>query len=122
VTEEAKSGKRVVVVLLAAAVGVALIAWFAASKLEQNTMARQRAAGEIESGAVLSDGVLFEATAGDPGFVIAKEVGSGKELWRAELGAVATQPAITIVQERVEVQIAGTPWMTLDRDSGEPLD
>lgn len=110
------------VVLLAAAVGVALIAWFAASKLEQNTMARQRAAGEIESGAVLSDGVLFEATAGDPGFVIAKEVGSGKELWRAELGAVATQPAITIVQERVEVQIAGTPWMTLDRDSGEPLD
>ena len=121
-TEEAKSGKRVVVVLLGAALSVALIAWLAASKLEQNTMARQRAAGDIESGAVLNDGVLFEATAGDPGFVIAKEVGSGKELWRTELGAVATQPALTIVQERVEVQIAGTPWMTLDRDSGEPLE
>ena len=111
-----------VVVLLGAALGVALIAWLAASKLEQNTMARQRAAGYIESGAVLNDGVLFEATAGDPGFVIAKEVGSGKELWRTELGAVATQPALTIVQERVEVQIAGTPWMTLDRNSGAPLE
>ena len=110
------------VVLLAAALGVALIAWFAASRLEKNTIARQRAAGEIESAAVLSDGVLFEATVGDPGLVIPKEVGSGKELWRAELGAVATQPALTVVEERVEVEIAGTPWMSLDRTSGEPLE
>lgn len=109
-------------ILLTAALGVAAIAWLAASRLEQDTMARERASGEIDSGAVLSDGVLFEATVGDPGFVIAKEVGSGKELWRTELGAVATPPALTVAQERVEVEIAGTPWMTLDRSSGEPLE
>lgn len=109
-------------VLLAAAVGVALIAWLAASRLEQDTMARKRAAGEVETGAVLSDGVLFEATTGDPGLVIAKDVGSGKELWRAELGAVATQPELIVVDERVEVEIAGTPWMTLDRNTGEPVE
>jgi len=122
VTEEGKSGKRVVVVLLSAAVGVALIAWLAASRLEQNTMARERAAGEVETGAVLSDGILFEASAGDPGLVIARDVGSGKELWRAELGAVTTPPGLTVVEERVEVEIAGTPWMTLDRTTGEPVE
>lgn len=121
-TEEGKSGKRVVTVLLVIAVGVALIAWLAASRLEQNTLARKRAAGEVEAGAVLSEGVLFEATTGDPGLVIAKEVGSGKELWRAELGAVATEPELTVVEERVEVEIAGTPWMTLDRNTGEPIE
>ena len=64
----------------------------------------------------------YEATTGDPGLVIAKDVGSGKELWRAELGAVATQPALVIEGETVEVEIAGTPWMTLDRTSGEPVE
>ena len=122
VAEQGKSGKRVVTVLLATAVGVAVIAWLAASRLERDSMARKRAAGEVETGAVLSEGVLFEATTGDPGFVIAKDVGSGKELWRAELGAIATQPELTVVEEQVEVEIAGTPWMVLDRDTGEPVD
>ena len=122
VAEEGKSGKRVVGILLAAVLGVSLIAWIAASRIERNTQARKEAAGETEAAAVISDGVIFEATVGDPGFVIAKEVGSGKELWRAELGSVATKPGIKVVGEQVEVEIAGTPWMTLDRTSGESVE
>ena len=121
VAEEGKSGKRVVTILLALAVGVALIAWLAASRVEKNTQARREAAGEVEAAAVLSEGVLYEATSGDPGLVIAKDVGSGKELWRAELGAVATQPSVVVEAETVQVEIAGTPWMTLDKTSGEPV-
>ena len=120
--EESKSGKRVVIVMLSLAIGVALIAWFAASRVEQDTEARREAAGEVEAKAVLSEGVLYEATAGDPGLVIAQDVGSGKELWRAELGAVATQPALVVEGELIEVEIAGTPWMTLDKKSGEPVE
>lgn len=116
--EEGKSGKRVVTVLLALAVGAALIAWFGASQLEENNQALQRA----ESASVLSEGILYEAQAGNPGVVIAKDVGSGKELWRAELGSVATRPVVTVNEEVIEVQIAGTPWMTLDRSTGEPLE
>ena len=58
----------------------------------------------------------------DPGLVIAQDVGSGKELWRAELGAVATQPALVVDGDLIEVEIAGTPWMTLDKTSGEPVE
>ena len=121
-TEEGKSGRRVVLVLLALAIGVASIAWVAASRVERDSRARREAAGETEAAAVLSEGVLYEATAGDPGLVIAKDVGSGKELWRAELGSVATQPALSIEAERIQVEIAGTPWMTLDRETGEALE
>ena len=120
--EEGKSGKRVVIVLLTVAVGVAVFAWLAASQIEEDSRARREAAGEVEAAAVLHDGVLYEATTGDPGLVIAKDVGSGKELWRAELGAVATQPALVVEADTVEVEIAGTPWMTLDRASGEPVE
>ncbi len=111
-----------VIVLLTVAIGVAVVAWLAASRVEEGSRARRVAAGEVEAAAVLRDGVLYEATTGDPGLVIAKDVGSGKELWRAELGAVATQPALVIEGETVEVEIAGTPWMTLDRTSGEPVE
>ena len=109
-------------VLLALAIGVAAIAWVAASRVEQDSRARREAAGETEAAAVLSEGVLYEASAGDPGLVIAKDVGSGKELWRAELGSVATQPTLRVDGERVEVEIAGTPWMTLDRASGDAVE
>lgn len=122
VVNEGKSGKRVVAVLLTSAVGVALIAWLAASRIEENTKARQRAAEEAQNTALLSEGVLYEATAGEPGLVIAKDVASGKELWRAELGAVRTQPALSIHDEVIEVQIAGTPWMSLDRTTGQPVE
>lgn len=122
VAEEGKSGKRVVLVMFAAVLGVSLIAWLAASRVEDNNKARQQAAGELEAAAVISDGVMFEAIVGDPGFVIAKDVGSGKELWRAELGAIATKPGVNVVGEVVEVEIAGTPWMTLDRTTGEAVE
>lgn len=117
-SEEGKSGKQVVAVLLALALGAGLVAWFGAAKFEKNRRASQQA----QSASVLSEGVLYEARAGDPGVVVAKEVGSGKELWAAELGNVTSKPAITVTEEVVEVQIAGTPWMTLDRSTGEPLD
>jgi hypothetical protein len=122
VVEEGKSGKRVVLIMLAMAVGVALVGWFAASRVERDTMARREAAGEVANATVLSEGVLYEASAGDPGLVTAKDVGSGKELWRVELGSVKTPPTVKVVGELVEVEIAGTPWMTLERASGEPVE
>ena len=102
--------------------GVAAIAWFAASRIERHTNARREGAAEGGTAAVLHEGVLYEASAGDPGLLIAKDVGSGKELWRAELGSLIAPPALTIDGELIEVAIAGTPWMTLDRTSGEPVE
>jgi len=122
VAEEGKSGKRVVVIMLALAIGVALVGWFAASRIERDTMARLEATGEVANATVLSEGVLYEASAGDPGLVIAKDVGTGKELWRAELGSVTTQPTVKVEGELIQVEIAGTPWMTLERSSGEPVE
>ena len=120
--EESKSGKRVVIVMLAMVIGVSLLAWAAASRIERNTKAGRDPGGATDRAAVLSEGVMFEATAGDPGLVIAKDVGSGKELWRAELGAVTALPSISVEGELVEIEIAGTPWMTLNRDSGEAVE
>jgi len=108
----------VVGVLLALVLGAGLIAWFGATQLENNNRALQ----EVDSASVLNEGILYEAQAGDPGVVIAKDVGSGKELWRAELGNVTSKPAMTVTEDVIEVQIAGTPWMTLDRRTGEPLE
>ncbi len=120
--EEGKSGKRVVAVLVGLVLLAGAIAWIGAVQLEKNNRARQLAGGGEVSAAVLSEGVLYEAKAGDPGIVIAKDVGSSKELWRAELGAVATTPELLVGEELIEVQIAGTPWMTLDRSTGEPVE
>lgn len=116
------SGKRVVVVLLGLVLAAALIAWVAAMQLEKRNQERQRAGGDRESAVVLSEGVLYEARAGDPAVVIAKDVGSGKELWRAELGTVASKPALLVREELIEVQVAGTSWMKLDRATGKPLE
>ena len=120
--EEGKSGKRVVAVLLGLVLTAAVIAWFGAGQLEKNNREGQQPAGEALSASVLSEGVLYEAQSGDPGVVVAKDVGSGKELWRAELGAVTSKPVLVVNEELIEVQIAGTPWMTLDRSTGQPLD
>ena len=118
-TEEGTSGKRVVAVLLLLAAGAGLIGWLGAMQLDKARPPEQ-ATGQTVT--VLSEGVIFEAKAGDPAVVIAKDVGSGKELWRAELGAISTDPQIDVQGEVVEVQIAGTPWMTLDRTTGEPVE
>ena len=120
--EKGKSGKRVVAALLLLVAAVSLAAWLGATRLEKETRAGEPAGSGERSAAVLSEGVLYEAQAGDPGLVIAKEVGSGKELWRAELGSVATKPQVSVSEEVVEVQIAGTPWMTLDRSTGKPVE
>lgn len=120
--EEGKSGKRVVVVMLSLALGVAMIAWFAASRIERDTKTRWETTDEVQATSALSEGVLYEARAGDPGLVVATDVGSGKELWRAELGSVTTQPQVAVDGDLVHIEIAGTPWMTLDRDSGEPVE
>lgn len=71
---------------------------------------------------VLSDGVLYVAEAGDPGFVRAQSIRSGDEVWRTEVGTVSAPLVIVVLEEVVEVQIAGTPWMTLDKESGRPLE
>ena len=120
--EEGKSGKRVVAVLIGLVLTAAVIAWVGAVQLEKENREGQQAAGEALSASVLSEGVLYEAQSGDPGVVVAKDVGSGKELWRAELGAVESKPVLLVNEELIEVQIAGTPWMTLDRSTGQPLD
>ena len=117
--EEGKSGKRVVVILLGLAIGVAALGYFAARRVEKPDFAAQ-ASGE--GMAVLSEGILYEARGGDPALVIAKDVGSGKELWRAEVGNLKTDPQIEVGEEVIEVQIAGTPWMTLDRETGEAVE
>lgn len=119
-TEEGKSGKQVVGVLLALVFAAGLAAWYGATLLEKSNQMGQAALAE--RAAVLSEGVLYEASAGDPGFVTAKDVGSGKELWSTELGAVTSKPAVTVNEELIEVEIAGTPWMTLDRETGAPVE
>jgi hypothetical protein len=123
VTEDnRRSGTRVILIMLALVLAAAVGAWFGAMMLEEKgreAMLR----GEAESaGAVVSEGVLYEARAGDPSVVIAKDVGSGVELWRAEVGSLASEPSLLVRDDVVEVQIAGTPWMTLDRSTGEPVE
>jgi len=119
VANEGKSGKQVVAVLLAIALAAGLVAWFAATQVEKRNRAGQQATREILDTLVVSEGVLFEAHAGEPGIVTAKDVGSGKELWRAELGSVTGKPLLLVRDEVIEVQVAGTPWMTFDRSTGE---
>jgi hypothetical protein len=121
VAEEGKSGKRVVAVLLGLVLVAGLVAWLGATQLEKGVREGQ-APGVGQSTSVLREGVLYEAQGGDPGVVIAKDVGSGKELWRTELGAVASTPVLSVHEELIEVQIAGTPWMTLDRSTGKPVE
>ena len=120
--DEVKSGKRVVAVLLGLVLVAAVLAWIGAAQLEKNNRDGQQAGGDPQSASVLSEGVLYEAQSGDPGIVIAKDVGSGKELWRTELGTVTSPPVLSVNEELIEVQIAGTPWMTLDRSTGEPVE
>jgi len=120
VAEEGKSGKRVVGVLLGLVLVVGVVAWLGAMRLEKGGSPRGDAEAEIAS--VLSEGVLYEAQAGDPGIVVAKEVGSGKELWRSELCSITSKPTLAVSEDVIEVQIAGTPWMTLSKATGEPLE
>jgi len=112
----------VVLIMLALVLAAAVGAWFGAMMLEEKgreAVLRSEAGSES---AVVNEGVLYEARAGDPGVVIAKDVASGVELWRAEVGSLASKPSLLVRDEVVEVQIAGTPWMTLERSTGEPVE
>ena len=96
------------------------IAWFGFNRLVGTGDGIQPGMGGAPR--VLSDGVLYVAEAGDPGFISAQNIRSGKEVWRTEVGTVSAPLVIVVLDEVVQVQIAGTPWMTLDKASGNPLD
>jgi hypothetical protein len=121
VTTEATSGKRVVGILLGIVLIVALVAWIAAIQLEKRRSAKPLLDPE-QSASVISEGILYEARPGDVALVVAKDVASGKELWRAELGSVAAKPVLVVHERVIEVQIAGTSWMKLDRTTGESVE
>lgn len=121
VSEEVSSGKRVVGILLGIVLIVALIAWIAAMQLEKRRSVQVHE-DSGDSAAVLHDGVLYEAQTGDSAVVVAKDVASGKELWRAELGSITAKPTLLVREQVIEVQIAGTPWMSLDRRTGESIE
>jgi hypothetical protein len=71
---------------------------------------------------VLAEGVLYEAQGGDPAVVTAQDISSGKQVWRSELGTITKQPVLIVEDEVIEVEVAGTPWMTLERASGKPVE
>ncbi|MEM8609641.1 MAG: hypothetical protein AAGF92_21240 [Myxococcota bacterium] len=119
-TQRGRSGKRIVVILLGLVALAVLVAWLGFHRLVGVGEGIQPGTGGAPR--VLSDGVLYTAESGDPAFVRAQSIKSGKEVWRTDLGMVAAPPVIVVLEDVVEVQIAGTPWMTLDKASGEPLD
>ncbi len=115
---EGKSGKQVVAVLVGFIVLAVLIAWL-------GFRAIQGPGGPedvIGAPRVLAEGVLYEAQSGDPGVVTAQDISSGKQVWRSELGTITTQPVLVVEDDIIEVQIAGTPWVTLERASGKPVE
>ena len=115
-----KSGKKVVFGLLALVAVAVFAAW-----LGQRAIERKRPATAIEkkgAPSVLMEGVLYEARAGDPAFVTARDVGSGKSLWKAELGAVTTPPLLLIDGRLIEVRVNGVRWTALDRATGEEVE
>ena len=115
---EGKSGKQVVAALVGFIVLAVLIAWV-------GFRAIQGPGGPedvIGAPRVLAEGVLYEAQSGDPGVVTAQDISSGKQVWRSELGTITTQPVLVVEDDIIEVQIAGTPWVTLERASGKPVE
>ena len=108
-----------VVLLLGFVAAAVFIAWFGFNRLVGPGEGVQPGTGGAPR--VLSEGVIYVAEGGTPGFVSAQSIRSGKEVWRTELGTVSAPPVIVVLEDVVEVQIAGTPWMTLDKASGKPL-
>lgn len=117
---EGKSGKRVVTILL----GFVALAVFGAWVGFKAIQGPGGAEGPEITGAprVLAEGVLYEAQSGDPAVVTAQDISSGKQVWRSELGTITTQPLLVVEDDVIEVQIAGTPWMTLERTSGKQVE
>ena len=119
-SKQRKSGKKVVLGLLALVALAVFGAWLGRGAIERN---RPTTATDNKGApSVLMEGVLYEAKAGDPAFVTARDVGSGKSLWKAELGAVSAPPLLLIDGKQVEVRVNGVRWMALDRGSGEVIE
>ena len=116
--ETGKSGKRVVLILLALVAAAVFAAWFGYDRLVGGGEPMRPGAGGAPR--VLSEGVIYVAEPGDPGFVSAQNIRSGKQVWKTELGTLSTPPVIVVLEEVVEVEVAGTPWMTLDKATGVP--
>lgn len=117
---ESKSGKKVVAVLVGSIALAVLIAWVGFKAIEGP--GGSDGTGMTGAPRVLAGGVLYEAHSGDPAVVTAQNIASGKQAWRTELGTITTQPVLIVEGDVVEVQIAGTPWMTLERTSGKPIE
>ena len=101
-------------------VGLAVLgAWLGQRAIEA---AKEPTAADKGAPSVLSEGVLYEVKAGNPAVVSARNVGSGETLWSAELGAIPSQPLLFIDGEVLEVRVAGTPWMHLNRSSGAEVE
>ncbi len=115
-----KSGKRVVAVLLGLVALAAFITWVGFKAIEGPGGPENL--GNTGASRVLADGVLYEAQSGDPAFVTAQNIRSGKPVWRTELGTITTQPVLVVEDEVIEVLVAGAPWMTLERASGKPIE
>lgn len=116
---EGKSGKQVVAVLVGFVVLAVFIAWAGFRAIQGPGGPEEGIAGAPR---VLAEGVLYEAQSGEPGVVTAQDISSGKQVWRSELGTITTQPVLVVEDDVIEVQIAGTHWMTLERASGKPVD
>lgn len=117
---ESKSGKRIVAFLLGFVALAVFVAWVGFKAIEGP--GGPDGTGMTGAPRVLADGVLYEAHSGDPAVVTAQNISSGKQVWRAELGTITTQPVLIVEDEIIQVQIAGTPWMTLERGSGKPVE
>ncbi|MDH3200885.1 MAG: hypothetical protein OEM15_08340 [Myxococcales bacterium] len=115
-----KSGKRVVAILLGFVVLAVFIAWVGFKAIQGPGGPE----GTLMTGAprVLAEGVIYEAKSGDPAVVTAQNIRSGKLVWRSELGTITTQPVLVVEDDVIEVQVAGTSWMTLERTSGRPVE
>lgn len=118
VAKNAKSGKLVVLGLFVFVALAVFGAWLGQRAIEA---AKQPT---VDKGApsVLSEGVLYEAKPGDPATVSARNVGSGETLWNTELGTIPSQPLLLMDGELLEVRVAGTPWMHLNRFSGAAVE
>lgn len=117
---EGRSGKQVVAFLLGFIALAVFVAWLGFKAIEGP--GGPEGTGMTGAPRVLAAGVLYEAHSGDPAIVTAQRIGSGKQVWRTELGTITAQPVLVVEDDVVEVQVAGTPWMTLDRESGKPVE
>lgn len=110
-------------ILLAFVVAAVASAWIGFQTLAGPVDDRAKTdRSEAAAPGVITDDVLYRAHAGDPAVVTAEDVRSGEEIWRTELGALSADPLLVIEESVVQVQVAGTPWMTLDRGSGDPIE